>query len=63
MKRMRFGPDDEARRRRAGEDSVSEHERNRRLKSERDRLLRRQLARLRSAVDPEELEDALPARA
>ena len=62
MKRMRFGPDD-WRRREAGEESVDEHERNRRLKSERDRLLRRQLARLRSARLEDELEDAPPARA
>ncbi|HXS99719.1 MAG TPA: hypothetical protein VN915_03530 [Elusimicrobiota bacterium] len=62
MKRVRFGTDDE-RRREGGEEDANEHERNRRIKSERDRLMRRELARLRSAGAEEELEDGLSARA
>lgn len=62
MKRMRFGMDD-ARRRDAGEEGESAHERNRRIKSERDRLLRRRLARPRWAGADDELEDELPVRA
>ena len=62
MKRMRFGMDD-ARRRDAGEEGESEHERNRRIKDERERLLRRRLARLRSAGAEDELEDGLWTRA
>jgi hypothetical protein len=61
MKKMRFWVDDE-RRPDAGDEGGSEHERNRRIKSERDRLLRRRLARLRSAGVEDEREDGLPVR-
>lgn len=52
MKKVRFGFDD-ARRRDAGEEIESEHERNRRLKNEQERLLRRQFSRLRAADEDE----------
>ena len=62
MKKVRFGFDD-ARRRDAGEETEGEHEKNRRIKSEQERLLRKQLTRLRAAEDAdEELEDAPPRR-
>lgn len=62
MKKVRPGHDD-ARRPDAGEEGVGEHERNRRIKSERERLLRRELARLRAAdADQDELEDASARR-
>ena len=49
MKKMRFGFDDETGRKNDIEEEESEHERNRRNKSEQARLLRRQLTRLRTA--------------
>ena len=60
MKKERFGFDD-ARRKESGEERESEHERNRRIKSEQERLLRKQLSRIREA-DEDEFEDAPPRR-
>lgn len=62
MRKERLGTDG-PRSRDEGEEERREHERNRRLKSERERLLRRQLARLRSAGSEDELEDGLAAGA
>jgi len=62
MRKTRFGPGD-GRRRDARQESGGDHERNRIFKSRRDRLLRRELARLRAAGLEAELEDGLPARA
>lgn len=62
MKKVRAGFED-APRPDVGEEDASEHERNRRIKSEQERLLRKQLSRLRVAdAGEEELDDESPRR-